>query len=254
MPRYTSPREKKPSPSNARAVTRRRPLSDEAPLEAITAGRVRVNGAVVTNPNSMVLPNSSIVVEEDRPLRGELKLTPALRQFGVDVGGRIALDAGAAAGGFTKALLDRGAAKVYAVDAGHGQLLGSLRQDSRVVNLESTNLADLTTELVPDPLSILTLDLSYLSLAHAVPQLDHLRIEEGADMIALVKPMFELGLPAAPTTTDFLAEATSRAWAGIEAAGGWQVLGSRPETAGGAKGAIEGFLHARKSRKGTLTR
>jgi 23S rRNA (cytidine1920-2'-O)/16S rRNA (cytidine1409-2'-O)-methyltransferase len=226
-------------------LTRRRSLSEEAPLEAITAGRVRVNGAVVTNPNSMVLPNSSIVVEDDKPLRGELKLAPALEQFGIDVGGRIALDAGAAAGGFTKALLDGGAAKVYAVDAGHGQLLGSLRQDARVVNLESTNLANLTRDVVPDALGTITLDLSYLSLAKAVPQLESLLIEVAADLIALVKPMFELGLPSAPSGRDALVRALAAGSGALEQ-NGWSVVGWMDSPVTGAKGAPELLLHGRR--------
>jgi 23S rRNA (cytidine1920-2'-O)/16S rRNA (cytidine1409-2'-O)-methyltransferase len=234
-------------------MKRRRPLSDEAPVEAITAGRVRVDGAVITNPDSMVLSSSSIVVEDERSLRGDVKLKPALNHFGVKVKGRIALDVGAAAGGFTKALLDSGARRVYAVDAGHGQLLGSLRQDPRVVNLESTNLANLTAERVPEELGIITLDLSYLSLTDAMPQLAPLRIAEGADLIALVKPMFELGLREAPTDEGSLGEAILLASKGIEA-GGWQVMETVRTGVTGAKGAVEGFVHATKSQKGTLTR
>jgi len=102
------------------------------------------------------------------PLRGEAKLRAALSGFGVGVTGRVCLDLGAAAGGFTRVLLEAGAARVYAVDAGFGQLLGSLRQDPRVVNLEATNVAALDTALVPDAIELVTIDVSYLALAAAV--------------------------------------------------------------------------------------
>ena len=92
-----------------------------------------------------------------------------------------------------------GARRVYAVDVGHGQLLGSLRQDERVVVLERTNLAALERRLVPDEVEVATIDVSYVSLAVAVPQLGRLAYAHGADLLALVKPMFELGLGAPPT-------------------------------------------------------
>jgi 23S rRNA (cytidine1920-2'-O)/16S rRNA (cytidine1409-2'-O)-methyltransferase len=223
----------------------RRKLSDQVPLEAIESGYVLVDGRVVTNPNSMVSGDSSIVIEEERPLRGELKLKPALRNFGVVVSGRVALDVGAAAGGFTKSLLDAGARRVYALDAGHGQLLGSLRQDPRVVNLESMNLANLSKELVPDPLGVITVDLSYLSLTNALPQLEEVLIENGADLIALVKPMFELGLPSAPSDRGALDRALVVASKGLEQ-NRWTVIESMDSPITGAKGAPELLVHARR--------
>src|SRR5207302_2622448 len=157
-----------------------------------------VDGIVRTNPATLVRAGASISLREDVVLRGERKLEAALAAFALDVRGRVALDAGAAAGGFTRILLAAGARRVYAVDAGHGQLLGSLRQDPRVVNLEATNLGDLTRELVPDTIEVVTLDLSYLALADAVPQLEALRLDPQADAVALVKPQFELGLARPP--------------------------------------------------------
>src|SRR5439155_6075463 len=128
---------------------------------------------------------AAITLRIDEPLRGEAKLKAALESFEIIVENRIALDVGAAAGGFTRALLDAGARRVYAVDAGHGQLLGSLRQDERVVNLEATNLALLDRALVPDTIDLVTLDLSYLSLAAAVPQLESIWLAAGAEAVAL---------------------------------------------------------------------
>src|SRR5436305_6437993 len=157
----------KPLTSLARELARQRPdLAD--PEGVIAGGLVLVDGRPVANPASRVRPGCSLVVREDAGLRGEAKLRPALEQIGVSVEERVALDAGAAACGFTRVLLERGAARIYAVNAGHGQLLGSLRQDPRVVNLEGTNLGALDRSLVPEPVAVVTLDLSYLALADAV--------------------------------------------------------------------------------------
>ena len=177
------------------------------------------------------------------PLRGEAKLRAALSGFGVGVTGRVCLDLGAAAGGFTRVLLEAGAARVYAVDAGFGQLLGSLRQDPRVVNLEAT-IAALDTALVPDAIELVTIDVSYLALAAAVAQLDRIEMARAADLIGLVKPMFELRLATAPSDSATVETATQRAAAGIEAAG-WRVIGSMPSPVLGGRGAVEALIHAR---------
>ena len=129
------------------------------PDKAITRGAVVVDGRVVTNAASLVPIGVAITLRRAQPLRGEAKLEAALDAFHVAVSGRIALDVGAAAGGFTRVLLNAGARRVYAVDAGHGQLLGSLRQDPRVVDLERVNLAELNVEIVPDTVDVVTLDL-----------------------------------------------------------------------------------------------
>lgn len=170
----------------------------------------------------------------------------ALANFDVRVTGRICLDVGAAAGGFTRVLLEAGAERVYAVDAGFGQLLGSLRQDPRVVNLEATNIAALDSRLIPDTIDLVTVDVSYLSLAAAVAQLDRVSIAEDADLIGLVKPMFELRLATAPTDPATVDAASERASAGIVAAG-WAVLGVMPSPVVGGRGAVEALVHAQRS-------
>jgi len=215
------------------------------PAAAIEAGVVLVDGSVVTNPRSMVASDASIVVRERAELRGSVKLRWALDRFGVDPTGKMCLDVGAAAGGFTWVLVGRGAARVYAVDVGHGQLLGSLRQDERVVNLEATNVADLNPSLVRDALSLVTVDVSYLALGDAVAQLGGLRFAPGAELIGLVKPMFELRLATAPTDGASLERATREAVDAIGEAG-WQVVARAPSVTTGAKGAVEGFVHARR--------
>lgn len=213
------------------------------PVEAILGGRVLVEGRIVTNPRSLVKTDASVTLTGERVLRGELKLRSALDVFEIDPSGKVALDAGASTGGFTRALLDRGARKVYAVDAGHGQLLGSLRQDPRVVNLENTNIAALDRSLVPDHLDLVTLDLSYVSLSEAAFQLQGLLFSPLAQAIALVKPMFELGLASAPDDAESLNRAVDLAKTGLERAG-WKVLGSTDSPITGAKGAPERFIHA----------
>jgi 23S rRNA (cytidine1920-2'-O)/16S rRNA (cytidine1409-2'-O)-methyltransferase len=180
------------------------------------------------------------------PLRGEAKLQAALAGFGVDVHGRVCLDLGAAAGGFTRVLLEGGAARVYAVDVGFGQLLGSLRQDPRVRNLEATNVSKLDTRLIPDPIEVVTIDVSYLALAAAVAQLGGIVLSDDADLVGLVKPMFELRLPSAPSDPKVVSQAIDRAALGIEAAG-WRVIASMPSPVLGGRGAVEALLHARRS-------
>lgn len=178
-------------------VTEARPDLD--PVEAIRGGLVLVDGRIVANPASLVRGDASIVIrpEGGQALRGEAKLATALRTFCVSVEGRIALDLGAAAGGFTRVLVRAGATRVYAVDVGYGQLLGSLRQHPAVVNLERTNLAVLSPVIVPDTIDVVTADLSYLALAQAVPQLsDRVALAPDADLLAVVKPQFELAFPS----------------------------------------------------------
>jgi 23S rRNA (cytidine1920-2'-O)/16S rRNA (cytidine1409-2'-O)-methyltransferase len=216
------------------------------PLAAIAAGRVTVGGQIVRNPRSLVRRDAVVGIEASRPLRGEAKLAAALAAFEVPVCGRTALDLGAAAGGFTRVLLAAGAARVYAVDAGHGQLLGSLRQDARVVTLEDTNLAALDRALVPDVIDVVTIDLSDLSVAEAVGQLRRLAFAPDADLVALVKPMFELHLGRAPDTRVDLGEALRRAMVGVERAS-WRVAGHIASPVRGGRGTAEWLLHGRRA-------
>jgi 23S rRNA (cytidine1920-2'-O)/16S rRNA (cytidine1409-2'-O)-methyltransferase len=217
--------------------------SIEDPDDAIARGAVVVDGRVVSNPVSLVRAGAVITLRIDEPLRGEAKLKAALASFEIAVESRIALDVGAAAGGFTRVLLDAGARRVYAVDAGHGQLLGSLRQDARVVNLEATNLAELNSDLIPDVIYLVTLDLSYLALSDAVPQLEAVRFADCAHAVALVKPQFELALPELPDDPAQLQAAVDKARRGF-LTGGWQVPEWIESPVRGRRGSIEFLLHA----------
>jgi 23S rRNA (cytidine1920-2'-O)/16S rRNA (cytidine1409-2'-O)-methyltransferase len=231
-----------------RAVARAHPaLAD--PAAAIRDGRVTLDGAAMTNPATLVAATARPLLDDSpAPLRGTLKLAPALERFDLRLPAAVVLDAGAAAGGFTTALLDGGAARVYAVDVGFGQLVGRLRQDPRVVVLERTNVADLDDALVPEPLDVITLDLSYLAIADALPQLERLRLAPGARLLALVKPMFELHLGHAPgeEEPELLGRALTAAREGAERAG-WTVEDAIDSPLPGSRGARELFLFATRS-------
>jgi 23S rRNA (cytidine1920-2'-O)/16S rRNA (cytidine1409-2'-O)-methyltransferase len=215
------------------------------PLASIRAGHVLVDGAVITNPRGLVRLHGSISVTNNRPPRGVLKLRAALSAFEVPVRGCVAMDVGASTGGFTTALLEAGAKRVYAIDAGYGQLLGSLRQDERVVNLERTNLGTMTASTVSHSIDLVTIDLSYLALADAAPQLEVVPFAAHAILIGLVKPMFELGLPKPPTHACVLDEALDHAVFGIERAS-WTVRGHIRSPVVGGRGAIESIVYARR--------
>jgi 23S rRNA (cytidine1920-2'-O)/16S rRNA (cytidine1409-2'-O)-methyltransferase len=166
----------------------------------------------------------------------------------LDVAGRVAVDVGASAGGFTTALLERGVRRVYAVEAGVGQLLGRLRADPRVVDLEGHNLGSLDAATVGEPVEVVTMDLSYLAVADAIPQLDVLELRDGADLVALVKPTFELHRSGLAATPDDVAEAVEAATTAIAAAG-WTVRATCDAPATGRRGAREAFVHARRGRR-----
>jgi 23S rRNA (cytidine1920-2'-O)/16S rRNA (cytidine1409-2'-O)-methyltransferase len=236
----TSPRLRKLSTE----LTRRFPHL-AAPDALIAAGQVLVDGFPRTNPDSLVSPRASLALRSAKQLRGTAKLAHALEVFDVRADGRIAVDLGAAAGGFTQALLEAGAGRVYAVDAGHGQLIGSLRQDPRVVNLERINLGELNATLIPDEVELITMDLSYLAIAAAVPQLEALRIPPRADLVALVKPVYELGLGTLPSEDRDIRAAVRHGVGGLER-GGWRVLAGARSPVRGGRGAVEWLLHARR--------
>jgi 23S rRNA (cytidine1920-2'-O)/16S rRNA (cytidine1409-2'-O)-methyltransferase len=212
---------------------------------AIAEGHVLVNGVPSTNPKTQVAANTSIVVREPKVFRGLTKLRGALEAFDVDARGRVALDAGASAGGFVQAWLEAGARMVYAVEVGYGQLLGSLRQDERVVNLERTNIGELDGAKVPDAIELISLDLGFLALATGVPQLNRLDIATGADLVALVKPTAELGLPSPPADEASIREAVKRAGEAVSEAG-WELRGAVESPIRGSRGAVEWLLHGRR--------
>lgn len=219
------------------------PVDD--PEGALAEFRVTVDGAVVTNADSMVRIDARVVVKSPKQPQGVRKLGHALDQFGVEVTDRIGLDLGACTGGFTMALLERGARRVIAVDVGYGQLLGSLQQDPRVVNLERTNVADVTPELIGGQPDVIVVDVTKLSLRAVGGQIAANDVPtHGTDLVGLVKPMFELGWGELPTTDQDLADALRQAADGLVAEG-WEVVATMESEVRGHRGAIEYFVHAR---------
>jgi 23S rRNA (cytidine1920-2'-O)/16S rRNA (cytidine1409-2'-O)-methyltransferase len=159
----------------------------------VMAGKVLVNEQCLDKPGMLVPSDASLRVRgvSRYASRGGYKLEAALEHFAVDVTGQVALDCGASTGGFTDCLLQHGAELVYAVEVGYGQLTGRLRANPHVRNLERTNLSDLTpTSCDPLP-TLITLDLSYLSLSKALPIAATLLAPQGR-ILALVKPLFEV--------------------------------------------------------------
>lgn len=160
----------------------------------ILAGKVRVGGVTVTKAGRAVTPDAPIELEpadHSYASRGGIKLAAALDHFRVDVGDKIALDIGASTGGFTDALLARGAARVIALDVGRGQLDWRLRSDPRVTVLERYNARTLAPADLPALVDLVTVDVSFISLTLILPRLP--AVLRGENVIALVKPQFEVG-------------------------------------------------------------
>jgi 23S rRNA (cytidine1920-2'-O)/16S rRNA (cytidine1409-2'-O)-methyltransferase len=169
--------------------------SRERAKARIMTGNVLVNHQPVDKPGAMIRPDALIEIRgEDIPFvsRGGLKLEAAIRNFDVDVRDLDCMDIGASTGGFTDCLLQHGARKVYAVDVGYGQLAWKLRKDSRVVAIERTNIRHLPDGVIPSPVDLVTIDVSFISLKIVVPSaLKFLKFP--STILALVKPQFEVG-------------------------------------------------------------
>jgi len=204
-----------------------------------------VGGETVRAADRRVRPDDRLEVVQPPPYvsRGGEKLAPALDVFGVEVEGRVCADVGASTGGFTDVLLQRGAARVYAVDVGRGLLHWRLRQDSRVVPMERVNAR--TLESFPEPVSLVTVDVSFIGLEKVLPALR--RAAPGAELVVLFKPQFqvrrsEVGNGGIVRDQAAIAAALDRfrAWC---AGDGWRVLGETPSALPGAGGNRELLLH-----------
>ena len=222
----------------------------------ILAGRVEVAGAAADKAGALV-PQDAAIVLKPAPhqfvSRGGEKLAGALAHFRVKLAGKIAMDVGASTGGFTDCLLQQGVAKVYAVDVGYGQLDASLRQDPRVAVLERRNIRHLPPEDVPEPVDLITLDLSFISLTLVLPKvLEFLR--PGGEILALVKPQFEVGkglvgkggVVRDPKMQQDAVEKVARAARSL----GLQVSSAYPSPLKGPKGNQEYFLYLIASPEG----
>lgn len=198
----------------------------------VMAGLVFSGERRLDKPGVPVAPDLPIEVRgRDHPWvsRGGVKLAHGLEHFAVDPAGMVCLDVGASTGGFTDVLLSRGAAKVYAIDVGHGQLAWKLRQDGRVVVLEKTNARFLTAGQVPDAIDLVVCDASFIGLEVVLPAPLSL-VKPGGRLITLVKPQFEVGkgqVGKGGIVRDpaLHAEVCARLTAWLAGLPGWQVLG-----------------------------
>jgi 23S rRNA (cytidine1920-2'-O)/16S rRNA (cytidine1409-2'-O)-methyltransferase len=216
---------------------------------AIEAGRVRVNGAVIAKPSAAVDADAALEAEAAHRWvgRGALKLDHALTLWPVRVEGRVALDVGASTGGFTQVLLARGAAKVWAVDVGRGQLHPKIAADPRVASLEGVDARALDSSLITQAPELVVCDASFIGLAKVLPAALDLAAP-GADLIALVKPQFEVGREhvgkggvVREPAQRARAAAEVRAWL---AGRGWAVRGEAESPVAGGDGNVETLLWA----------
>jgi len=161
----------------------------------IMEGKAYVNGEPATKAGSMV-PVDALIEMRGEDLkyvsRGGLKLEAAIKSFDIDLEGKIAMDVGSSTGGFTDVMLQAGANRVYCIDVGYGQLAWKLRQDPRVVLIERMNIRYLERKKIPDSIDIATIDVSFISLDKVVPKVIEFLSEKG-EIIALIKPQFEVG-------------------------------------------------------------
>ena len=174
--------------------------SRERAKAIIMSGVVYVNGQRADKPGAQVAPDAKIEVRGNTlpyVSRGGFKLEKALKVFPIDPTGLTCIDCGASTGGFTDVLLQNGAAKVYAVDVGYGQLAWSLRNDPRVISMERTNVRYITAEQIPEPLDLAVMDLSFISVKLILPAVCPL-LKDDAAVVCLIKPQFEAGRDFVP--------------------------------------------------------
>jgi 23S rRNA (cytidine1920-2'-O)/16S rRNA (cytidine1409-2'-O)-methyltransferase len=221
----------------------------------IMAGLVYAGTARVTKPGDLLPESAELSVKgQDHPWvsRGGIKLAHGLGHFRLDPAGRIGLDIGASTGGFTDVLLTQGAAKVYAVDVGHGQLAWKLRSDSRVTVLEKTNARHLTAAIIPEPIGALVCDASFIGLQTVLPAGVAL-CAPGAFAVALIKPQFEagpsqVGKGGVVRDPEIHHEVCARIEGWFAALPGWSVLGITPSPIKGPEGNVEFLIAARRDR------
>lgn len=179
---------------DAEMVARGIARSRQRAKEMVEAGNVEVNSVRAKKASQEVSPEDVIVSHEEEKYvgRGALKLERAVEEFALDLAGKVCIDIGASTGGFTELMLMKGAAKVYAVDVGTGQLAQSLRDDSRVVNMEGTDIRGVSPDTIGGRADIVTVDVSFISLTLILPKIYELLDESGTSAV-LIKPQFEAG-------------------------------------------------------------
>lgn len=220
----------------------------------IMAGKVMVGDRTADKAGQQVAEDATIALKEkDHPWvsRGGLKLDHALAHFEIDVAGLVGMDVGSSTGGFTDVLLQRGAARVYAVDSGTNQLAWSLRSDPRVIVHEQTSARILTADHIPEPIGIIVCDASFIGLAKVLER-PLTFAAPGAWLVALIKPQFEAGRTEVgkggvvrdPAVHERVC-ADVRAW--LDAQPDWQVLGITTSPITGPEGNVEFLIAARRS-------
>ncbi|MCI5049453.1 MAG: TlyA family RNA methyltransferase [Rickettsiales bacterium] len=217
----------------------------------ILSGNVYTDNRRLDKPGMQLADDVAInVKQQEHPWvsRGGLKLAKAIDHFGVDVSNTIAIDVGASTGGFTDVLLHHGAAKVYAVDVGHGQLAWSLRSDDRVVVHEKTNARHLTADDIPDAIDWVVCDASFIGLEKVLPASLSL-VKPGGGLISLIKPQFEVGkdqVGKGGVVRDEVlhAEVCEHIEAWLNSLDGWRVQGITKSPITGPKGNIEFLIYA----------
>ena len=226
--------------------------SRERARSMIMEGRVLVDGIPAAKAGSMVSADATVQLRgEDIPYvsRGGLKLEGAVDTFGIALEGKVAMDVGASTGGFTDLMLQRGAVRVYAVDVGYGQFDWRLRNDTRVVLIERTNIRHMPVETVPENVEFVAIDVSFISLLKVMPKI--LELMSGkAEAVALIKPQFEAGregVGKGGIVRDDEVRARTVATVRDGLAGlGFEVLGLMESPVKGQKGNIEYLIHLRK--------
>ena len=220
--------------------------------QAIEAGLALANGVAIAKPSDLIDDGAALVAKPAHPWvgRGALKLQYALDLWPVTVLGRVVLDIGASTGGFTEVCLARGAARVFAVDVGQGQLHDSLRGDPRVVDMAATDARALDAGLIPNPPGLIVCDASFIGLAKVLPAALGLAAP-GGDLICLVKPQFEAG-PQAVGKGGVVKDPAVRAKALADVtawltARGWSVRATAESPITGGDGNVEFLLWARRS-------
>ena len=220
----------------------------------VMAGQVYSETKRLDKPGKQVDPEIPLEVRgRDHPWasRGGVKLAHGLKHFAIRAKDRVCLDIGASTGGFTDVLLSEGAAKVYAVDVGRGQLAWKLQKDPRVVVLDETNARHLTRDQVPDGIDLITCDASFIGLATVLPAALAL-VASGAELVALIKPQFEVGkgrVGKGGIVRDpaLHREVCERIQNWLEADMGWSVLGVTESPLVGADGNKEFLIAARRN-------
>jgi 23S rRNA (cytidine1920-2'-O)/16S rRNA (cytidine1409-2'-O)-methyltransferase len=230
-------------------------ISRERAQGLIIAGKVWVGGQPILKVGTKVSAGVEIMlVGEAHPYvsRGGMKLAGALKGFSIDPKGKVVMDVGASTGGFTDCLLQHGARRVYAVDVGYGQLAWSIRTDPRVVVLERVNIRGLGREQFHDEIDLATVDVSFISLRKVIPPLMNFLREEG-EILALIKPQFEVGKGRVEKGGIIRSEAQrDQVVAEIEdflLGIGCKLFGVLPSVLRGQKGNQEYFIYARRGQK-----